>query len=1252
MAGDKSSKPAKQSKAVVEDKQLKEDVKNFAAQLGLSGAGGAGFEGAFDDFKPELAQKKLGHRGDKGPDKPTKGPFKAPDKPADNHQERQQRKQQQPEQQKQQQQNGVRSSGGKAGTAGHGDRTYGSKQQQQQNGVAKPGQQQQQRQLSQGGHGKGGQPDKQDWQASVAAGQLCVKSILPRDEPAIWHEAAALLPTLPDGGGREAEPALVQAKKAAAEQLLQREEQAFEQSMGRRGEQDLRWLQQAKRSGTTQDKVAAMSVLVQESAVANLRSLDGLITMCAKTQGGRGVVGATMDALRELFTTVLLPDRKLRFFEQQPLGALGPGKEGERQLLYLLVEDAVKKKYAHFVDVLDACSRDNLDFVKDKAVKTMYELLSKKAEGEQRLLSSLVNKLGDPDRKLASKVGYLLTRLLAEHPGMKSVVVREIERFVFRPGLADRARYYCVVYLNQMVLGHRDSTGGAVLARRLVDLYFTLFKMTLDGKIGTAASLAKQKEEKAAERGKKGKKDGKKGGKKGGKGKAPAPTPAPAQPGELDARMLSALITGVRRAFPFVAPEDVEPLIEAHADALFKLIHTRSFGVATQALLLLFQLMTSRSSVSDRFYRAMYSALESPELTRSTKAPMFLSLLFKASEALQADVSHKRVSAFAKRILQVAQEAPANFACGCLLLVSELMKARPALWNAVLQPEDNERGEERFVDADVAVSDAGPGSGMAASDVKAVGASAAAGAEHESVPGVSRKHGRGKGKALVARIDVGGESDAQEEEAMLEESDSEGTSEAEEEDPQQQRQRQQQQQQQLLPRLQKLEAPNNPSGWPGSKEGYDMRKREPQFAGAERVCHWELASLAQHVHPSVAAMARTLLAGASVVYGGDPLRDLTLGAFLDKFVQKKAKAGERGGSLMQPLALQQQQQQGTAGTAARGQGVLSAAFAVLSERDVAPDTLFFHKYYSLAAVQSKLAGKKRKKAGDDMAELLSDESEEEDAIEDFLAGEEAGGDEGIGADPDRSTDFDYNDLAAAMDDEEDGGEGSSGAEEEPYSGIQESDSDAESLDGAQFSDLSGSEGEEEGDGTGSDSEGSPGLEDDDDESLAVSEDESSGGDTADEDAEVEALLTKQGLLRPGGKAAKKRKGSSARAESESDSLDSQVNPFELAEATDSEGEIEQQQEHQQKQRRRLQEGEKRLYGKDGEGAAARGKQKRARRERGAGAFGASAFASADDYAALIDRAEREEHAGGAGGEGGRQGKRRPGDTAGKRQRHG
>jgi ribosome biogenesis protein MAK21 len=58
---------------------------------------------------------------------------------------------------------------------------------------------------------------------------------------------------------------------------------------------------------------------LQESVVANLHSLDILLGWMQKRKGGREVVRQAIDALQELFCSVLLPDRKLRHFEQQPL---------------------------------------------------------------------------------------------------------------------------------------------------------------------------------------------------------------------------------------------------------------------------------------------------------------------------------------------------------------------------------------------------------------------------------------------------------------------------------------------------------------------------------------------------------------------------------------------------------------------------------------------------------------------------------------------------------------------------------------------------------------------------------------------------------------------------------------------------------------------------------------------------------------------------------------------------------------------
>ncbi len=52
---------------------------------------------------------------------------------------------------------------------------------------------------------------------------------------------------------------------------------------------------------------------------------------------------------------------------------------------------------------LEEGSRDNLEWVKERALRAAADLLRAKPEAEAQLLSLLVNKLGDPLRKLASK---------------------------------------------------------------------------------------------------------------------------------------------------------------------------------------------------------------------------------------------------------------------------------------------------------------------------------------------------------------------------------------------------------------------------------------------------------------------------------------------------------------------------------------------------------------------------------------------------------------------------------------------------------------------------------------------------------------------------------------------------------------------------------------------------------------------------------------------------------------------------------
>ena len=747
---------------------------------------------------------------------------------------------------------------------------------------------------------------------------------------AAWHEALAALPAVEAKGGAKAKSKAkakgapptrwardspkVERCRAEAEAAVAAAAAGFQRRMARQGGADARWLQKAKEAGTVSDKVAAATLLLRESAVANLGSLDMLLNWVTRNKGGKNVVGQAVEALKELFATgVLLPDRKLRFFHDQPLPLAGKGEARTQRLLYWHIEDCIKTRYFRFVEGVEALSRDNLPFLKEKALAAAFELLRGKSENEARHLTILVNKLGDPDRKVASKAGFFLGEVLAEHPMMKAVVVKEVEYFLFRPGLKVKARYAGVIFLTQIMLSRREAEGGSELAEKLIQVYVTLFDVCMqDADRELAVARRRDRALNLKAKAKKKKPPGGKGKGKGGDGKG-APPGGPGGESQIDSRMLSALLTGINRAFPFVAQNRVEDLVAKHSPMLFKLVHGPNFTAAVQALLLLYQIMNVHMATSDRFYRALYAAMEAPEVLRSTKTPQLLALVFKAAKA---DPNSKRVAAFLKRLLQVSAEASANLACGTLLIVSEVLKRKPALWAMVKEAEDEQEGEEHF--ADVRAEDDGVEEGGGAGAAEA---------------------GDGRGAAP--------------------------------------------------PR-------------------YDLRKRDPVFCGADRTCIWELSVLAQHVHPSVAAMAKTLLAGANVAYSGDPLRDLNMSAFLAKFVTKKAKeatGGRNAGSL---------HWRGVGGSGSSRALVGTRQFLDQLETDVRPEDVFFHKFYRVHVEK----GGGLQTHGADAAgglDLLdaagaeaADEAEADAALDEFEAAETEGGrvDEG----------FSYDDLAEAYGD--------------------------------------------------------------------------------------------------------------------------------------------------------------------------------------------------------------------------------------------
>lgn len=420
--------------------------------------------------------------------------------------------------------------------------------------------------------------------------------------------------------------------KDEAKKCLDSDTAAFNLKQSKVGKSDFSWMKTLLSKGTVGDKVAASIILIQDNPKYNLARLTNLVSMVKVAKKKQCTM--IIDNLQELFSTDLLhPQYKLLSFENQNFSLLedklfadNPTKR--RQLLaYWYFEDQLKLCYSQFVDALTTVAHDTLDANKEKAITNMYKLLAKNAEQEEKLLSQIVNKIGDPSSKVASKAVFCLGQLLNEHPNMKQVVLNEIEKLLFRKNVTQKTQYYAICLLTQYVLDAESKE----VANSLIAVYFSFFKACI-------------------------------------------------KKGEVDTRMMGALLKGVNRAFPFSEMEGEK--LQEHVDTIYKVIHIASFNVSLNALSLLHQIVGKDVKQSNRFYCALYKKLLDPQIATTTHQAMFLSLLFKV---LKRDPSVARTKAFIKRILQITLYLPANMICAMLYMLSQVFKARKNIYEEMFK---------------------------------------------------------------------------------------------------------------------------------------------------------------------------------------------------------------------------------------------------------------------------------------------------------------------------------------------------------------------------------------------------------------------------------------------------------------------------------------------------------------------------------------------------------------------------------------
>ena len=461
-------------------------------------------------------------------------------------------------------------------------------------------------------------------------------------------------------------------------------------------------------TGTLSDKISALTLSIQESPVHNMKALESLVGLAGKRSRGQAV--EVLGALKDLFGpgNLLPSDRRLRTFASQPALSAAfspldfnwtskdplPKQIKKIDLISWAYEDWLKATFFEVLKIIETWCNDEVLFARGKAVDYVYQLLKEKPEQEANLLRLLVNKLGDSDKKIASKASFNILQLENTHPLMRPTIIAAIESdLLFRPGQSLYAKYYATITLNQTVLSGKQ--GG--IGEKLLDIYFSLFIQLLakPGPLSTAFTRSA-----GIGINKKGEVQGGGGpaGKKARKRLAEKER-ATTVDEELREKMLSAVLTGVNRAVPFTDTKQAS--FEKHLDTLFKVTHSSNFNTSIQALMLIQQLNGSHQGSIDRFYRTLYESLLDPRLLTSSKQALFLNLLFRS---LRSDLNVKRVKAFAKRLLQVVAMHQPSFSCGTLYLLRELEGVFANLEAFVDQAEEETDDDEEFRDVQEQIS--------------------------------------------------------------------------------------------------------------------------------------------------------------------------------------------------------------------------------------------------------------------------------------------------------------------------------------------------------------------------------------------------------------------------------------------------------------------------------------------------------------------------------------------------------------------
>lgn len=446
---------------------------------------------------------------------------------------------------------------------------------------------------------------------------------------------------------------------------------------------DREWYETVLGQGTVTDKISALLLQVQECPFYGLDAITKLLVMASSSSRHESL--PAIDALKDIFGLILPP----RSLGKELIPWRNCVLTGEKELtpswalLVYYFEDVLRQSFVEFLKILEILLHDNLVNCRERSMRCLYEMcLSNKAEQGDVCLRLLANKLGDPDRKLSSRVVYYLQCIIEKHESLTLTIVKLVQQEAVKPnGANDKPSFYGLTFFSQVRLNEESPEVTEVL----LDTYQHHLQLFL-----------KKLEENAAAKRLKDKKDHKRRKLSSGSAEGPEEEEIP--------RTIKVVLSGLTRAIPFARSSGDKNIVE-YAKKLVSIAgKIRSFPTLLQAASLVFQIFALGEAVTEETLQVISDLgckyiLDYTRLAENTSShPKLFKLLYKIICAVgQSDnaKASKHLRNITKRLLEasVIVSNPA-FPAAALLLVSEALAMKPGIRLAVTFPDDENEDEQ------------------------------------------------------------------------------------------------------------------------------------------------------------------------------------------------------------------------------------------------------------------------------------------------------------------------------------------------------------------------------------------------------------------------------------------------------------------------------------------------------------------------------------------------------------------------------